>query len=60
MYRTDLSRVAKENMHENMLLMMKFDTEACLERMKNGGIERCMNYSCSPNCYIEKWEVQGC
>ena len=33
------------------------DKQTCSDGVKHGGTTRHMSYSCSPNCYVDKWEV---
>ena len=42
-----------------MLCTMTFDKHTCLDSIKCGGIARYTNHLCSPNFYVEKWEVHG-
>ena len=45
----------KDQKHETMLLMMKFDTDTCLDNMKHCRITRHTNHSCNPNFCVETW-----
>ena len=45
--------------NERMLRIIFFFSKECLNDRKHGGLLQFINYSCDPNCYVEKWLVRG-